>query len=92
MTVRIHTILAGVTQDEFEAVHKLVAAAEPPKGLIFHSSGPIEGGWMVVDFWESRNDFDAAMPIVQEAIAGAGVTMKGPPDVKEFPVHEIILP
>jgi hypothetical protein len=46
----------------------------------------------VVDFWESRNDFDAAMPIVQEAIAGAGVTMKGPPDVKEFPVHEIILP
>lgn len=92
MTVRIHTILAGVTLEEFEAVHKLVSAAEPPKGLLFHSSGPIDGGWMVVDFWESRADFDAAMPIVQQAIAGAGVTMHGPPDVEEFPVHETIRP
>jgi hypothetical protein len=56
MTVRIHTILAGVTQEEFAAVHKLVTAGEPPKGLMFHSSGPIDGGWMVVDFWVSRSD------------------------------------
>ena len=30
----------------------------PPEGLIFHSAGPIEDGWGVIDFWESREHFD----------------------------------
>jgi hypothetical protein len=92
MTVRIHTNLAGVTQEQFAAVHKHITAGESPKGLIFHSSGPIDGGWGVIDFWESRQDYDAAMPQVQSAIAAAGVTMQGPPDVEEFPVYETIRP
>ncbi len=67
MTVRIHTNLVGVTQEEFEAVHKQVmASGEPPKGLIFHSSSPVDGGWIVIDFWESRQDFDAATPRISE--------------------------
>jgi hypothetical protein len=27
-------------------------AADQPSGLIFHSSGPIEGGWGDIDFWK----------------------------------------
>jgi quinol monooxygenase YgiN len=92
MTVRIHTNLVGVTQEEFAAVHKHVTANEAPKGLIFHSSGPVDGVWIVIDFWESRQDFDAAMPQVQKAIEAAGVTMQGPPDVEEFPVYETFQP
>ncbi|HVA04667.1 MAG TPA: hypothetical protein VMU64_13100 [Acidimicrobiales bacterium] len=88
MTVRIHTKLAGVTQDEFDAVHKHVMAGEPAKGLIFHSSAPMDGGWCVIDFWESRQDYDASAPRVQQAVAAAGVTMPGPPEVEEFPVYE----
>ena len=93
MTVRIHTNLVGVTQEEFEAVHKqVIASGEPPKGLIFHSSSPVDGGWIVIDFWESRQDFDAATPRIQKAIEAAGVTMHGPPDIEEFPVYETIRP
>ena len=92
VTVRIHTHLVGVTQKEFDAVHKLVTAGDPPKGLIFHSSGPIDGGWSVIDFWESRRDYDAGMVRVQEAIAAASVTMQGPPEVEEFPVYETLQP
>lgn len=92
MTVRIHTNLVGVTQKEFDSVHKLVMAGDPPKGLVFHSSGPIEGGWSVIDFWESRRDYDAGMGRVQEAIAAAGVKMQGPPEVEEFPVYETFQP
>jgi hypothetical protein len=51
-----------------------------------------EGGWCVIDFWESRQDYDAAAPRVQEAIAAAGVTMQGPPDIEEFPVYETLQP
>ena len=92
MAVRIHTNLAGVTEEEFAAVHKHVTAGPPPQGLIFHSSGPIDGGWGVLDFWESRADYDAAMPQVQAAIAAAGVSMQGPPEIEEFVVYEIVKP
>ena len=32
--------------------------ADPPEGLIFHAAGPIEDGWGIIDFWESREHFD----------------------------------
>jgi len=92
MTVRIHTTLPGISQEQFDAVHKLITSGEPPKGLLFHSSAPVEGGWTVIDFWESRRDFDAAMPVVQKAMESAGVTPQGAPSVEEFPVYEIFRP
>jgi hypothetical protein len=55
--------------------------------MIFHSSGPIEGGWGVIDFWESRMQFDRfAADRVGPAAAAAGITAQ--PDIREFPVHE----
>ena len=93
MTVGIRIKLSGVTQEQFDAVHEHVnPAGDPPNGLVFHSSGPIEGGWGVIDFWESRQEFDAFQGRIQDAIAAAGVAMQGPPDVKEFPVHETFRP
>jgi hypothetical protein len=94
MAVGIRIKLVGVNQDQFEDVHRRVdPASNPPKGLLFHSSGPINDGWGVIDFWESREDFDAFFGSrVQEAVAAAGVEMQGPPDVKEFPVHEFWQP
>ena len=46
----------------------------------------------MIDFWDSRPDDDAAMPVVQRAIAAAGVAMQGLPDVEEFPVYETFQP
>jgi len=93
MTVGIRIKLRGVTQEQFDAVNKHINPTDnPPKGIVFHSSGPIDDGWGVIDFWESREDFDAFQVRVQEAVAAAGVAMQGPPDVKEFPVHEIFQP
>jgi hypothetical protein len=63
-------------------------ASNPPKGLLFHASGPIEGGWGAIDFWESRQDFDAFEPRIGAAAGAAGVQLQGPPDIKEFSVHE----
>ena len=64
--------------------------ARRPKGLLFHASGPIDGGWGIIDFWESRADFDAFSSRIVEGMASAGVEPSGPPDIKEFPVHEMI--
>ena len=93
MTIGIRMKLPGITEEQFDAVHDHVnPERNPPKGLVFHSSGPIDGGWGVIDFWDSREDFDAFQPRIQEGVAAAGVAMQGPPDIKEFPVHETIQP
>ena len=92
MTVRIHTTIPGISEEQFDAMHKIIISGEPPKGLLFHSSAPVDGGWGVIDFWESRQDYDAAMPVVQKVMESAGITPQGPPSVEEFPVHETFQP
>ena len=93
MAVGIRIKFAGLSQEQFDQVNEHVdPATNPPKGLLFHASGPIDEGWGVIDFWESRQDFDAFQSRIQESVAAAGVELQGPPDVKEFPVHEVFQP
>jgi hypothetical protein len=73
-------------------MNKLIMAKEPPNGLLFHSSAPIEGGRQVIDFWESRQAYDVATPVVQKAIESAGVSPQGFPSVEKFAVHEMFRP
>jgi hypothetical protein len=93
MAVGIRIKFAGLSQEQFDAVNRHVdPVSDPPKGVLFHASGPIDGGWGVIDFWESRQDFDAFAPRIQQGVAAAGVELQGPPDIKEFPVHETYPP
>ncbi len=91
MTIGIRIKLPGITEEQFETAHDHINPDRTAaQGLVFHSSGPIEGGWGVIDFWESREDFEAFQGRIPEGMAAAGVTAAGPPDIKEFPVHETI--
>ena len=91
MAVGIRIKLAGVTQEQFDQVHDQINPDRtPPNGLLFHASGPIDGGWGIIDFWESRADFDAFAARIPQGMAAAGVESQGPPDIKEFPVHEMV--
>ncbi|MCW3067406.1 MAG: hypothetical protein JWL67_31, partial [Solirubrobacterales bacterium] len=50
-----------------------------------------DGGWGIIDFWESREAFDSfvqerLMPRLQ-SLGDRG--FPAPPDVKEFPVHNL---
>lgn len=93
MAVGIRIKFAGMTQEQFDAINGHVdPASDPPKGILFHSSGPIDAGWGVIDFWESRQDFDAFQPRIEASVEASGVQMQGPPDIKEFPVHEVFQP
>jgi hypothetical protein len=94
LAIGIRIKLPGVTEEQFEAAHAHINPdRSSPPGMLFHASGPIDGGWGVIDFYESRADFDAFLESnIQPGIAASGVQMQGPPDIKEFPVHEIIHP
>jgi hypothetical protein len=93
MAIGIRIKLQGITQEQFDLAHDHINPDRtPPKGLLFHSSGPIDGGWGIIDFWESRQDFDAFAVGIEAGMKAAGVAPQGPPDIKEFPVHETIAP
>jgi hypothetical protein len=60
-------------QELYDQLFELVIpdTASPPRGLLGHYAGPGEGGWQVVDVWESREDWDRfrdekVMPAAQE--------------------------
>jgi len=89
MAVGIRLTLTGVTAEQMDRVNASIDAdGNPPDGLIFHASGPTDGGWVALDFWESRPHFDRfAAERIGLAVAAVGGAA-GAPDIHEFPVHE----
>ncbi|WP_234338303.1 hypothetical protein [Streptomyces sp. NRRL F-5727] len=73
MAVIVTVEIPGGTQEQYEATTGRLTDAEwwPPQGFLAHAAGPDgSGGWRVVDFWESEEDFLSfaaqARPIFQE--------------------------
>jgi hypothetical protein len=95
MAVGIRLKFPGGTEQQYDTLHGgMNIDGNPPEGLILHSAGPIDEGWGVIDFWESREAFDRftqgrLMPAAQELGDGA---FPNPPEIKEFPVHHITKP
>jgi hypothetical protein len=76
--------IPGMTQEQYDAA---VAAGgledSLPPGQIFHVAGPMEGGWRVIDVWETRADFDRfAEQTLNPAMGG-----QAPVPSQELPVH-----
>ena len=94
MAVGIRLKFDGGTQENYDAVHSAIGIDDnPPAGLIVHSAGPIEGGWGVIDFWESREAFDGFVgERLMPGIQGLGdQAFPSAPDVKEFPVQNLMI-
>lgn len=73
MAVIVTVEIPGGTQEQYEATTRRLKESEwwPPQGFLAHAAGPDgSGGWRVVDFWESEEDFLAfaakARPLFQE--------------------------
>lgn len=95
MPVGIRMKFEGGTQEQYDTVHShLDVDANPPEGLVLHSAGPIEGGWGIIDFWDSREAFDTfASDHLGPGIRELGDrAMPNPPDIREFAVHCITKP
>jgi hypothetical protein len=79
----------GLRAEQVDALNAAIdPEANPPEGLLFHASGPVDGGFGVIDFWESRAHFDRfAQERIGPGMESIGAT--GPmPEIHEFPVHE----
>jgi hypothetical protein len=92
MAVGIRLKFIGGTQENYDAAHAVMDTEnDPPAGMIVHSAGPVDGGWGVIDFWESRDAFDQFVAArLMPRLQGLGDRgFPSPPDVREFPVHNL---
>ena len=90
MAVAVVVEAAGFTQAQYESVfNEVVPNGRMLAGMLFHLGGPIEGGWRVVDMWESQEAFEKfSHETLAAAMQRAGHTQQ--PDVKVWPVHNTV--
>src|SRR5215831_5655555 len=53
MAVAFLQEVPGATQEQYDQVVETLRG-QTAEGRIFHVAGPIEGGWRIVDVWESQ--------------------------------------
>jgi hypothetical protein len=77
----------GMTREQYDQVVETLRG-QTTEGRIFHVAGPMEGGWRVVDVWESQ---EAVNKFFQEllgpALEAAGIAATPP---QFWPVHNIL--
>lgn len=75
--------IPGGTQEQYEETTRLIQGAEwfPPAGFIAHAAGPDgSGGWRVVDFFDSKENFLAFVEKAQPFLERTGT----PPVMPSF--------
>lgn len=81
--------IPGLTQDQYDKIIEELQSGEiNAPGRVFHVAGPLEGGWQVIDVFESQQAFE------QFIGGGLGPVMQklgiAPPPLKISPVHNLI--
>lgn len=88
MAVAVLVEGAGFSQAQHdEATKEVMPDGRLPAGCLSHMAGPTEdGGWRVVDMWQSAEAFDRfAKEALGPALAKVGYTQQ--PNIKIWPVH-----
>ncbi len=56
MTFGVLQEMPGVTEADYRSVEKHLGP-DRPAGLLAHVSGPVDGGWRVINVWATEEDF-----------------------------------
>jgi len=88
MAVLVIAEIPGATVEQYEAVSRALGFRdpdfEPPAGLISHTAGVNEDGILIVDEWQSADDFQRLMERAVPAMQEAGAP---PIEPRILPVH-----
>ena len=87
MALAILAEIPDLTRDQYESVVKKVNESGSPAGALFHAGGPIEGGYRVVEVWETR---EAADTFYSSALLADAAAASPPPNIiMTWPVYGI---
>ena len=90
MAIAVLMDFTDITQEQYDGIlADMNLGGKTPPNAIFHVAGPTEGGWRVVDVWESQEAFDAyardkIIPLAQKH----GMTQ--PPKFDIWPAHNML--
>ena len=87
MALAILAEIPDLTRDQYESVVKKVNESGSPAGALFHAGGPIEGGYRVVEVWETREAADAFYG--SALLAEAAAASPPPKIIMTWPVYGI---
>jgi hypothetical protein len=75
----------GMNADTYDAIGKeMNFPNEIPDGLLSHVAGPVDGGFQIVDVWESLEKFEAFMEsTLMPAMAKVGYEVPASPQPPE---------
>jgi hypothetical protein len=74
----------GVTQEQYDGMHALAGGmAAEATGFVAHIAGPTDGGWYILEVWESRDDFQQFIQKVMARMPPGGPQ----PSMEEFEVY-----
>ena len=85
--VQIHE-LRGMPREQYEEAIRKLKLSGPPPGSYLHASGPMEGGWRIVEVWESEeaaSAFYGSQPFQQTARS----TSLPPPYITGYSVETV---
>ena len=82
--VQIHE-LPGMTREQYEQAIRELNLSGPPPGSRLHASGPMEGGWRIVEVWESEDAAGAfyGSERFQQMVRSTGIPA---PNITSYPV------
>jgi hypothetical protein len=81
----------NLKQEQYDGmVAKMRVAESPPDGALLHFAGPTaDGGWRVIEVWESEGQAQAWDDKLNPALEAAGIVRPAP---EIWPVHNLIVP
>jgi hypothetical protein len=59
MSVLMTAHIPGGTQEMIDGMQPLLDPMRNTQGFVVHTNGPVQGGWRVVEVWDSEGDFKA---------------------------------
>ena len=80
----------NVNQEQYDAARAATGISEDnmPQGGVLHLAGPSpNGGWRVVEVWESEEDAQAFDEKIEPILQQAGITRPAP---EKWPVHNLM--
>jgi quinol monooxygenase YgiN len=88
MAVAMVAEIPDLSREQYESVVTKVNESGTPAGALFHAGGPIEGGYRVVEVWQTREAADAFYGSALYQAATAGLSTQ-PEIVLTWSVHGI---
>ncbi len=67
--------LRGWTKEGYEQGMRMLNLSGPPAGSLVHMSGPMEGGWRIIEVWESEDAATSfySSPLFQKMAQDQGI-------------------